>query len=100
VARRSGEIGIRVALGAERGRLLWMVMGEAMALAVAGLAVGLPVALATSKLVKSLLFDMKPNDPAAMVGACVILLAVAAAASLAPAWRAARIDPWAALRNE
>ncbi|HUP03579.1 MAG TPA: ABC transporter permease [Bryobacteraceae bacterium] len=100
VARRTGEIGMRMALGAGRGGLVWMIVREALALTAAGLAIGLPIALATSHVVKSFLFEMKPNDPLTLAAAGAILLAVAAAAGYAPAWRASRIDPWAALRHE
>jgi macrolide transport system ATP-binding/permease protein len=100
VARRTNEIGLRMALGAERRRLIWMVLREVVAMAAAGLAIGVPVALATTKFVKSFLFDMKPNDPAAIAGAAAILVLAAVAAGYGPAWRASRIDPWVALRDE
>ena len=100
VARRTNEIGIRMALGAERRRLVWMVLREVLIMAAAGLAIGLPVALAASKVLQSFLFQMKPNDPATMAGAAMVLLGAAAAAGYGPAWRASRIDPWTALRDE
>jgi predicted permease len=100
VARRTSEIGVRMALGAERPRLLWMVLREVVAMAAVGLAIGLPVVFATSKLVKAFLFGMQPNDPLAISAAAVILLAAAVAAGYGPAWRASRIDPWKALRHE
>ena len=100
VARRTNEIGIRMALGAERRRLIWMVLREVLVMAAAGLAIGLPVALAASKVVQSFLFQMKPNDPAAIIGAALLLIIAAAAAGYGPAYRAARIDPWTALRDE
>jgi predicted permease len=100
VARRSKEIGLRMALGAERRRLIWMVLREVFAMAVVGLAVGIPVALATTKFVKSFLFEMKPNDPWAIAAAAAVLLLAAVAAGYGPAWRASRIDPWDALRDE
>ena len=100
VARRTNEIGLRMALGAERRRLIWMVLRKVFAMAAVGLAVGLPVALATTKFVKSFLFEMKPNDPWAVAGAAVVLVAAAVAAGYGPAWRASRIDPWNALRHE
>src|SRR5260221_8800957 len=65
VARRTGEIGIRMALGAQRGAVVWMVLREVFALAAVGLAIGVPTALGTSKFVESFLFAMKPNDPRA-----------------------------------
>ena len=74
VARRTGEIGIRMALGAPRGRVLWMVLREVVLLAAAGLAIGVPAALAASKVVESFLFKMKPNDPLALTGAVATLV--------------------------
>jgi len=100
VARRTNEIGIRMALGAQRGKLLWMVLREVSGMALAGLAIGMAAALATTKFVQSFLFQMKPNDPAALVAASAILLAAAMAAGYAPARRASKIDPWIALRDE
>ena len=100
VARRTNEIGIRMALGAQRGKLVWMVLREVSGMALAGLAIGLAAALVTTKFVQSFLFQMKPNDPAALVAASAILLAAAMAAGYAPARRASKIDPWIALRDE
>ena len=100
VARRTNEIGIRMALGAERPRLLWMVLRDALALASIGLAIGLPAAFATTRFVGSFLFQMKPNDPLALAAAAAALLAAAALAGYGPAWRASRVDPWTALRDE
>jgi len=100
VTRRTNEIGIRVALGAQRGGLIWMVVREAGWLAVAGLAIGLPVALATSHYVESFLFGMKPNDPLTIAAAVLVLLAAITIAAFAPARRASRIDPMVALRHE
>jgi predicted permease len=100
VARRTNEIGLRMALGAERRRLVWMVLREVLAMSVAGLAIGLPLAFWLSAFVKAFLFGMKPADPWALTGAAVLLLAAAIAAGYGPAWRASRIDPWSALRHE
>ena len=100
VARRTNELGLRMALGAERRKLIWMVLREVFVMAAVGLAIGLPVALATTKFVKSFLFEMKPNDPWAIAGAAVVLVLAAVAAGYGPAWRASRIDPWNALRHE
>jgi ABC-type antimicrobial peptide transport system permease subunit len=100
VARRTNEIGLRMALGAERRRLIWMVLREVCIMAAVGLAIGVPVALATTRFVKSFLFEMKPNDPWAIAGAAVVLVMAAVAAGYGPAWRASRIDPWSALRDE
>jgi ABC-type antimicrobial peptide transport system permease subunit len=100
VARRTGEIGIRMALGAQRGGVIWMVLRQVFVLAIAGLAIGLPVALATSKLVESFLFGMKPDDPVAITAAVSVLIAAAVIAGYAPARRASKIDPMVALRHE
>jgi ABC-type antimicrobial peptide transport system permease subunit len=100
VARRTGEIGIRMALGAQRGGVVRMVLREVLVLAVAGLAIGLGLALGTSKFVASFLYGMKANDPLALAGAVVILLGAAILAGYAPARRASRIHPMVALRNE
>jgi predicted permease len=99
-ARRTNEIGIRMALGAQRGRVVWMVLREVLLLIFAGFAIGVPTALATSKFVGSFLYGMKPNDPRALMAAAVILLTAAVIAGYAPARRASRIDPIAALRHE
>jgi macrolide transport system ATP-binding/permease protein len=100
VARRTNELGLRMALGAQRKKLIWMVLREVFAMAAVGLAIGVPVALATTKFVQSFLFEMKPNDPWAIAGAAVVLVLAAVAAGYGPAWRASRIDPWNALRHE
>ena len=100
VARRTGEIGIRMALGAERSRVMQMVLRQVLLLAAAGMVIGIPVAFSASKLIASFLFDMKPNDPLALSAAVTILLAAAILAGYAPARRASRIDPMVALRHE
>ena len=100
VARRMGEIGIRMALGAPRSRVVWMVLREVILLAVVGLAISVPAALAASKLVESFLFGMKPNDPLALAGSAVILVIAAILAGYLPARHASRIDPMMALRHE
>ena len=82
VARRTSEIGLRMALGAGRGAVIWMVLREVCVLAAIGLAIGVPAALGTSRLVESFLFEMKPNDPRALALAAAILLTAALAGRL------------------
>jgi ABC-type antimicrobial peptide transport system permease subunit len=100
VARRTGEIGIRMALGAQRGTVVWMILREVVILAAVGLAISVPTALGTSKFVESFLFGIQPNDPRALVAAVVILLGAALLAGYVPAHKASRIDPMIALRHE
>jgi ABC-type antimicrobial peptide transport system permease subunit len=100
VMRRAREIGIRIALGALRGRVIWIVMREVLMLAGAGIAVGLPAALLLSKLVRSQLYGIEPQDPASIAVAVVLLSAVALAAGYIPARRAANNDPARVLRWE
>ena len=100
VARRTGEIGIRMALGAQRPKIIWMVLREVLALTTVGLLAGYGAARFTTHFVESFLYGMKANDPLAIGAAMGILLAAAVAAGYAPAWRASRIDPASALRNE
>ncbi|MFL6445931.1 MAG: ADOP family duplicated permease [Candidatus Sulfotelmatobacter sp.] len=100
VTQRTGEVGIRMALGAHRAAVLWMVLREVFLLAAIGLAISLPVALATSKFIRSFLFGMNPNDPAALAFAVTILLLAALLAGGIPAKRAASIEPMTALRHE
>jgi predicted permease len=100
VARRTGEIGIRMALGAQRGAVLRMILRQVLVLAAVGLAIGLLMALAASRLVESLLFDIKANDPLALTSAVAILLGAVILAGYVPARKASRIDPMAALRHE
>jgi predicted permease len=100
VARQVGEIGIRMALGAQRGAVVWMVLRRVLLLAAVGLAISVPAALGAFQLVKSLLFETQPNDPGTLALAGVVLLSAAILAGYAPARRASRIDPLAALRHE
>jgi macrolide transport system ATP-binding/permease protein len=100
VARRTSEIGIRMALGAERHRIIWMVLREVFALAAAGLAIGLAMAWAATKSVESFLFGLKHNDPMSIAVSALVLIAAASLAGFVPAWKASRIDPLAALRHD
>jgi macrolide transport system ATP-binding/permease protein len=100
VTRRTGEIGIRMSLGAQRGRVVRMVLCEVFVLAAVGLTIGLVAALAASKFVESFLYGIKSNDPLALVGAVAILLVAVTLGVYAPARRACRIDPMVALRHE
>jgi putative ABC transport system permease protein len=100
VARRTNEIGIRVALGAQRGHVIGMIMREAGILLVVGVVAGAALALVAARTAASLLYGLKPRDPATLTLAIVALALVAAVASFLPAHRAARLDPMAALREE
>jgi predicted permease len=100
VKQRTAELGLRLALGAPRARVLWMVFRESLLLIVAGLAIGLPVVIAASRLVGTILFEVNPNDPATLAVAMTLLLLVGAWAGYLPAWRASNVDPLTALRQE
>jgi ABC-type antimicrobial peptide transport system permease subunit len=100
VARRTSEIGIRMALGAQRRVVIWTVLQQVCILAAAGLAISVPTALAASRFVESFLFGTKPTDPQTLFLAITILLSAVLLAGYIPARRAARIDPLAALRHE
>jgi len=100
VARRRREIGVRIALGAGAGRVRGMVLRQSLAVAAAGLSVGLVASLALGRFLQGLLFQMSPRDPVTLAGTAAALLGVAAAAAWIPARRAARTDPMEALRAE
>jgi ABC-type antimicrobial peptide transport system permease subunit len=98
--RRTSEIGIRMALGAERRKIIWMMLRQMVVLAAIGLMIGLVAAWQTAHLISSFLFGVKPQDPVAIWGATAILFAAAMIAAWGPAHRASRVDPMIALRNE
>jgi ABC-type antimicrobial peptide transport system permease subunit len=100
VARRSREIGVRIALGATGGNVLRLVLRQALLTALAGVAAGMVGSLLLTRLVRSLLFEISPTDPLTFTGVALVSLAVAALAAYAPARRAASIDPLEALRSE
>ena len=100
VARRGGEIGIRMALGAEQGDMLRMVLLETLRLVLIGVAIGIPCALGAARLASGLLFGLRFHDAASLAFAALLLIAVGALAGLLPARRAARTDPMVALRDE
>ena len=100
VERRTGEIGVRVALGADRGRVIAMVLGGALWQVGAGLAIGLPAAIGAGKLMTNQLFDVAPWDPVMLMLATLLLALAALVASLIPASRASGIDPMVALRTD
>jgi len=100
VARRTNEIGIRLALGAQARQILTMVLRETSWLAVIGVAIGLGAALLLTRFLASMLFGLKPNDPATLIGAAALLFAVALLAGFIPARRASRVQPMQALRHE
>jgi predicted permease len=100
VTRRTNEIGIRMALGAQRFAVLWMVLRESLVLILAGAVIGLPLAFATTRFVESQLYGVQPNDVLTVSAAVLVLAAAGALASYLPARRAARVDPMVALRYE
>ncbi len=98
--RRTTEIGIRLALGAERSIVVWMVLKDAFAVVVAGLVIGTFGSFLAARLFGKLLFGLSGFDPATIVGACIVMAMAAAVAACVPAWRASRVDPVVALRYE
>ena len=100
VARRTKEIGLRMALGAGRGAVIWMVMRETLVLVVVGVAIGIPVAMAATRLISSILFGLKPSDPVALLLSTLAILTVAMLAGYLPGRRASSVDPMMTLRSE
>jgi ABC-type antimicrobial peptide transport system permease subunit len=100
VARRRNEIGVRIALGADRARVLRLVLGDAGRVVATGVVIGVATAMALGTLVRSFLFGVEPTEPTILAIAVVLLGGVAIVAGLVPAVRAARMDPVAALREE
>src|SRR5262249_33160138 len=100
VARRKKELGIRLALGAQRGLIIWSVMREVLVLLAIGLAVGVPAAIGLGRYVASQLYGIQPHDPSIATATMILLTIVSAAAGLIPAHRASRVDPIMALRYE
>ena len=100
VSRRTMEIGIRTALGASAGRIVWMILRDVCVLAIAGLAIGIPLVLAESTYLRSFLYGIAPHDPAAIAVSVTMLVAAGLFAGYVPARRAAHIDPLHAIRCE
>ena len=100
VSRRTAEIGVRMALGAQRKQVLWMILRESLVMAVVGIGVGLPLAFAGARLLKSMLFGLSPSDPLTFLLALLGIAGVALISALLPARRASSVDPMVALRYE
>jgi putative ABC transport system permease protein len=100
VASRTNEIGIRMALGARSRDVLWLILREAFLMVIVGVAVGLPMTFAVTRLASTLLFGLTPTDPVSLLFAALLMLAVAMVASYLPSRRATRVDPMVALRCE
>jgi putative ABC transport system permease protein len=100
VAQRAHELGVRIALGAEQGNIVRLVVRHGVGLAAAGVAIGMLLSLNAGRWIEPLLFDTSPRNPAVFLLVGVVLLVVGLLASVIPAWRAARVNPVEALRGE
>jgi putative ABC transport system permease protein len=100
VEQRTREIGVRIALGAERRNIFALVIGRAFAIAIAGIAVGIGLSLMSMRFLETLLYNVKPNDPMTLGVLAAVLLVVSLLASYVPARRATRVDPLTSLRAE
>jgi predicted permease len=100
VARRTSEIGLRMALGASRETVLWMVLRESLTLVATGVVIGIPLVVVGARVVKSQLFGIAPYDPLALISALLVLVAIAAVSGFIPARRATKVEPMVALRDE
>ena len=100
VVQRTHEIGVRMALGAAPGDVMRLILGQGAMLAMVGIVFGLAGALALTRFLRSLLFEIKPNDPTTFMGVAILLMIVALLACYIPARRAMRVDPMVALRYE
>jgi ABC-type antimicrobial peptide transport system permease subunit len=100
VAGRTAEIGVRMALGAEPTGILRLILSDSLRLIAIGMAIGLPVALGTARLVSKMLFGLSPADPVSLTAALIIVVGIALLAAYLPARRATKVDPMVALRYE
>jgi ABC-type antimicrobial peptide transport system permease subunit len=100
VARRTGEIGVRLALGSTLASVRWLILKESIAVIAVGIATGIMLSLAVARVGRILLFGLTAQDPTTLAGAATLLLIVAVCAAAIPAWRASRVNPIEALRME